>query len=75
MTNLLEEIPNLPRKPIGRLNWRALVENKCPKCDWGLKPAPNYGQMINCSKCDFQINPDKFREITDDLIENERIPE
>lgn len=66
--SLLDPLPDLPRAPIGKLNWRALKENKCPKCDWGLKPAPNYGQIIECSKCEFQINPDKFTEIIDSLL-------
>ncbi len=56
------------------MNWSRLLKNKCPKCatraELSYTITPGY---LRCTKCDFAINKDKFKNVCTNMAERKLI--
>ena len=54
---------------MGKLNWKNIKNNKCPKCDSGLE---QFDEVYKCVDCDFVITEDRYNSLIDDLDRDEK---
>lgn len=52
--------------------WARLKENKCPTCNWELRP--NDGDYLKCDRCSFSISASRMKEIINNLNKSTRQP-
>lgn len=48
------------------MNWKALRDGQCPKCDTELTPDQK-GGMSRCGGCGFKITKEKLHQILNDM--------